>query len=99
MCQDRRDDVEKNMEQMIGNLLRVGVLVSASVVAVGALVYLVRHGREPVNFRAFIGEPQDLRSPIGIVRAALSLRGRGLIQLGVLLLIATPVARVVLSVV
>jgi uncharacterized membrane protein len=33
------------------------------------------------------------------VRAALDLRGRGLIQLGVLLLIATPVARVAVSLV
>jgi uncharacterized membrane protein len=34
----------------------------------------------------------------GIVRDALTLRGRGIIQLGLLLLIATPVARVAFSV-
>jgi uncharacterized membrane protein len=45
-----------------------------------------------------MGEPVDLRSVSGIVRDALALRERGLIQLGLLLLIATPVARVAFSV-
>jgi len=45
-----------------------------------------------------VGEPTDLRTLSGIVRDALALRGRGIIQLGLLLLIATPVARVAFSV-
>ena len=43
--------------------------------------------------------PSDLRSLSGIISDARSLSGRGLIQLGLLLLIATPVARVIFSVV
>jgi uncharacterized membrane protein len=47
----------------------------------------------------FHGEPADLRSVSGIVSAALSHQhGRGIIQLGLLFLIATPVARVIFSV-
>jgi len=45
-----------------------------------------------------MGEPTDLRSVSGIVKDALAFRGRGLIQLGLLVLIATPVARVAFSV-
>jgi uncharacterized membrane protein len=58
----------------------------------------VRHGLAPVDYRVFRGEPADLRSLRGIIRSALALRGRGIIQFGLLLLIATPVARVGFSI-
>jgi uncharacterized membrane protein len=45
----------------------------------------------------FTGEPGDLRSVGGILADARALRGRGLMQLGVLMLIATPIVRVALS--
>jgi uncharacterized membrane protein len=47
----------------------------------------------------FHGEPNQLRTISGILREALAFQGRGIIQLGLLLLIATPVARVALSIV
>ena len=59
---------------------------------------LSRHGREPADYRVFQGEPTELRSIPGVIRSALSGQGRGLIQLGLLLLIATPIARVSFSV-
>jgi uncharacterized membrane protein len=89
---------DERFEQAVGNLLRTGVMLAAAVVLVGGVVYLVRHGNEVADYRAFHGEPEDLRTLTGIERSAVSLRGRGLIQLGLLLLIATPVARVVFSV-
>ncbi len=64
----------------------------------GGLVYLVRHGRAPADYRVFQGEPSELRSVPGVVRDALDLSGRGIIQLGLLFLIATPVARVIFSI-
>jgi uncharacterized membrane protein len=72
--------------------------LSATVVLLGAIIYLVRHGFEPANYRVFHGEPNELKSVHGIVRFAFHLHGRGFIQLGLLLLIATPVARVIFSV-
>jgi uncharacterized membrane protein len=86
------------IEQAVGNLLRAGVVVAAAVVAAGAIVFLIRHGGERPQYAIFHGEPSELRSVAGIVHAALAGRGRGLIQLGLLLLVATPVARVVFSV-
>ena len=62
------------------------------------LVYLARHGREPADYRVFQGEPSELRSVPGVVRDAMELSGRGIIQLGLLFLIATPVARVIFSI-
>jgi len=64
----------------------------------GAVLYLMHYGTDTPNYGAFRGEQGDLRSFVGICRAALALRSRGLIQLGLLILIGSPVARVVFSV-
>ena len=82
----------------MGNLLRIGVGFSAFVVFLGAVIYLAKHGRSPADYRVFEGEPSELRSVPGIVRDAMDLSGRGIIQLGLLFLIATPVARVIFSI-
>jgi uncharacterized membrane protein len=88
---------DQKVEVIIGNLLRAGVLLAAGVVVAGASIYLVRHGAEPADYRTFRGEPSELRHLSGIVGYAMALRGRGIIQLGLLLLIATPIARVAFS--
>lgn len=103
---------DERVEQWMGNLLRAGVLAAALVVLAGGVRYLVRYGHGRVenrpadgeagnvtNFRVFRSEPPELRYPNEIVRAAAQGRSRALIQLGLLLLIATPVARVVFSLV
>ena len=86
---------DKRIENILGNLLRVGVGLSAVIVLCGAAIYLARNGHAPATYRVFQGEPSDLHSVHGIVRDAMHLNGRGIIQLGLLFLIATPVARVV----
>src|SRR5213080_5307013 len=89
---------DRKVEEGIGTLLRTGVLLSAAIVFLGGAVYLARHGESPADYRVFRGEPSELRQIRGIVHEAVSLRGRGIIQLGLLLLIATPVARVIFSI-
>ncbi len=89
---------DERIEIAVSHLLRAGVLLSAFVVLIGAGVYLVRRGHSPVEFRVFRGEPADLRDVRGIIHQTIELRGRGIIQLGLLLLIATPVARVAFSI-
>ena len=88
---------DQGIEVIIGTLLRVGVLLAASVVVIGAGVYLVRHGHDPLNYSTFRGEPASLTTIAGILRGATRGSGRALIQLGLVLLIATPVARVAFS--
>jgi uncharacterized membrane protein len=90
---------DEKVETILGNLLRTGVVVSAVVVALGAMVYLFRHGLELPDYKSFKGEPADLKSVGGIVRDVLDSKGRGIIQFGLLLLVATPVMRVLLSVI
>jgi uncharacterized membrane protein len=89
---------DERVDRALGNLLRSGVLLATAIVMAGAVVYLARHGLETPAYGVFRGEPEDLCSVAGIVRAAARGSGRGLIQLGLLVLVATPVARVVFSV-
>lgn len=89
---------DKRIDDIMGLLLRTGVIIAASIVLLGGIVYLVRHPLPTINYRTFQGEPEQYKSISGIFRDAMAFHGRGLIQLGLLLLIATPVARVVFSV-
>jgi uncharacterized membrane protein len=91
---------DRRIEVILGNLLRIGVLVSAAVVLLGASIYLYRHAHEPADYRVFRGEPSEYRTIRGVIQSVIVGRGRGqgLIQLGLLLLIATPIARVAFSV-
>lgn len=88
---------DHQVEQFIGKLLQAGVLLSAVVVLLGGVAYLVRYGSAPADYRTFRGVPAGLDSVHGVIGGALKLRSRWIIQLGLLLLIATPIARVVLS--
>jgi uncharacterized membrane protein len=88
---------DQRIEIVIGILLRTGVLLAASVVAIGAFVYLAHHGHEVINYTVFHGEPGDLEGFRAIVYGALRGSGRSIIQFGLLLLIATPVVRVAFS--
>jgi uncharacterized membrane protein len=90
---------DHRIEVILGNLLRTGVILSAAVVLAGACIYLVRHAHEPASYRVFRGEPSDYRTIPGVIHSVARGRGRGLIQLGLLLLIATPIARVSFSIV
>jgi len=88
---------DQKMDEIMGALLRTGVVLSAIIVFVGGVLYVMRHRVPATDYRVFRGEPGDLRTISGIFHEALSFSGRGLIQLGLLVLIATPVARVAFS--
>ena len=89
---------DERLEELLGNVLRWGVIAAAATVSVGAAFFLWRHGSEHPAYQVFRGEPGDLETVPGIVGMARAGHGRGLIQLGLLLLIATPVTRVALSI-
>src|SRR5207244_5762039 len=90
---------DTGIERMVSVLLRTGVLVSGAVVLAGGIYYLLRHGREAVDHHTFHSQPSIDRIASEIIKGAIALRARSIIQLGVLLLIATPIARVALSLV
>jgi len=90
---------DEELEELLGQFLRAGVLLAASVVFVGGVFYLWHNAGSTPDYGVFKGEPTDLRSLSGIVQDALRLSSRGIIQFGLLLLIATPVTRVILAMV
>jgi uncharacterized membrane protein len=90
---------DARIDKIIGNLLRVGVVVASLVVLIGGGLYLKRHGTELPSYHIFRGEPSDLRNVQGIMKTVSSLSGRGIIQFGLLLMIITPVLRVAFTVV
>ncbi|MCC6483256.1 MAG: DUF1634 domain-containing protein [Armatimonadetes bacterium] len=85
------------METAISRLLQAGVALAALVVAVGAVIYLLHHANQKAAYSAFQSEPSHLRYVTSIIEYARDASGRGLIQLGLLILIATPIARVAFS--
>ena len=99
MTKSRQFWTDKQVEWIIGNILRTSVLISAAVTLIGGILYLIRHGQSAPSYHVFRGEPVYLRDLYGIVRDLMSFRSRGIIQFGLLLLIATPVARVVFSII
>ncbi len=88
---------DSRINELLSILLLTGVALAALVVLFGGTLYLTRHQVPNTNYHMFQGEPEPLRSIPGIVREASAFRGTGLIQLGLLILIATPVARVAFS--
>jgi len=84
----------RELEIRLGNLLRIGVTMAAGVVVTGGIIYLYRHGYEVSGYHDFRGEPAALRTFSGILSESAQFHGRGIMQLGLLVLIATPIARV-----
>ena len=90
--------LDQRIEIVLAQLLRIGVLTAAVVVLAGAALYLAGHARDHADYRTFHAEPEQLRSVHGVVQAAWDGQVTGILQLGLLLLIATPIARVIFSV-
>ena len=90
---------DRRMEVMMGRLLQAGVLLASTVVLVGGILYLKAHGDAPANFRTFTGEAASLRYPARLFSLLRQGEPAAIVQLGILLLIATPIARVAFAVI
>jgi uncharacterized membrane protein len=85
---------DRRLETIIGQLLRTGVLLAAATVFAGGVLYLVQHHGDKVNYHAFVAGTPSTRSVSGILQSAAKGDSAGIIQVGLLLLILTPIARV-----
>jgi uncharacterized membrane protein len=90
---------EHEVEQLIGRLLQVGVLLAAAVTLVGGVLLLREHGSASPIFSTFHGQPGNLTSLVGILRGVRAGQSDSIVQLGIVLLIATPIARVAFTLV
>lgn len=90
---------DERLDRIIGTILTFGVALAATLVLIGGSYYLIRHGKEIPRYQTFHGQPAQLRTISGIVTFAMQSHSRGIIELGLLFLIATPIARVVFSII
>ncbi|MEO7214848.1 DUF1634 domain-containing protein [Mucilaginibacter sp.] len=88
---------EKDMQSIIGWILRAGVFISMTVVFLGGILYIYRHGNEVPDYHTFKGVPDFVHNASGIINGIFTFRGRAIIQAGIILLIATPVVRIIFS--
>ena len=89
---------DRRLETIIGRLLQTGVLLAAATVFTGGVLYLVQNHAARVDYRVFVPPRPELRTFAGVARSAAHFESEGIIQLGLLLLIATPVARVAMAI-
>jgi uncharacterized membrane protein len=94
---NQRSVDDRRMETAMGRLLQIGVLLSSFVMLIGGTLYARIHLGETPNYRVFSGEPEQLRQFGGVINGIKGGEPQAIIQLAVLLLIATPVARVVFA--
>lgn len=90
---------DQKLENIVATLLRTGVILAASIVLIGGIAYLILHGEQQPSWHTFHGVPDPYRSVSGVVRAAATFDWMAVIQLGLLILIATPIARVAFALV
>lgn len=91
---------DKDISQIIGYILRCGVYLSMSVALVGGMLYLYRHGSETNLFqnRPFVEKDENIVQLFkNTFKGVTSGHGYYIIELGILLLIATPLSRVIFS--
>ena len=91
-----------DIQQLIGNTLRWGVILACLLASIGGIYYLLQHGLDPVpDYRHFDVVSAAAQSNIttfnGLWQGILHGDAASCIQVGVIVLILTPVARVVLS--
>ncbi len=87
----------KDIHTVIGELLRLGIIVSSVLVFAGGITFLIRHGGNLANYKVFHSEPVQYRSLSKILLGVMHWKGREVIQLGLIVLIATPTLRILLS--
>jgi uncharacterized membrane protein len=96
---DEHETSDQRLDQALGNLLRGGVILAATVTFLGGIAYVMTFWDTRSDHHILVEQSKQLRKPVSIVRCALTLDERCVIQLGLLLLIATPITRVAFSVI
>lgn len=92
------ENLDRNIETVLGNLLRIGVIIAGSVVIIGAVLFLVRHGLEIPSYHIFKPDSFNFSDFRDLFRGIITFRSVSIMEIGILLLIATPFLRVLFSV-
>jgi uncharacterized membrane protein len=90
---------DRDIQVMIGNLLRAGVVLAFFIVLTGAVIYLFRHGKQLPEYHVFQGDQGNFHTFSAIWEGLLAGHGRAIIQFGIVILILTPISRIAFSVI
>jgi uncharacterized membrane protein len=90
---------DKDIQSLVGNLLRAGVYISMGIVIIGGIIYLFDHSAEKIDYAAFDFNKVSLKTVAAIFSEVLTFKGAAIVQFGLLMLIFTPIARVLIAVV
>ena len=90
--------IGKDVQLLLGTLLRVGVLISSAVILFGGIIYLSTQFNDVVSFSDFSPKQVKFSSILNIFEGLKTFDGLAIIQFGILLLIFTPIVRVVFSI-
>ena len=97
---EKGNGAKNGMNELIGNTLRIGVFAACIIALVGGIYYLATTSDHPVpDYTAFHKGAASYTTFEGIVHGAFSLSATEWMQLGVVVLMLTPIMRVVLSLV
>lgn len=89
---------DKDIQVILGTLLRVGVISSMFVVFIGAVIYLLGNHSNLIDYAKFDSVKSGLSSMTAVFSGLKDMDGAAIVQFGTLLLIFTPIARVVFSI-
>ncbi|HWY97963.1 MAG TPA: DUF1634 domain-containing protein [Bacteroidia bacterium] len=90
---------DPDMELLISRIMRYGIVLASIIVIIGCVTFLIKYGSAQPQYSKFVGQPEQFTSVSGIISSLNSMSGRGLIEFGLLVLIAIPVMRVAFSIV
>ncbi len=90
---------DTRMEIVMGRLLRTGVMLSAAVVIAGGALYIFQQHNQLADFRHFHGAPFAVRNLAAFLPELAHGNGAAVIELGLVMLILTPIARVAFALV
>jgi uncharacterized membrane protein len=99
MTENRQTRMDQRLEVIIGYTLRTGVVLAAVIVLIGGVLYLIQSGSATPHYHTYHAAATHSDTLAGITQNIRALNSYGIIQLGLLVLIATPIIRVTLSVV
>lgn len=86
---------DTDLQVFIGKLLRAGVIIAMTIVIAGLLIYLFQYGRQVADYSQF-DETKVFRFN-DFYNALIAGDSKAIMELGVIVLIATPVARVLFT--
>jgi uncharacterized membrane protein len=88
---------DKDMQLLLSHVLRAGTIISVTIVFIGGVFFIYRHGQSISDYHKWNGIPNFIRTTSGIFHGIWALKGQAMIQLGIVMLIATPILRVIFS--